>query len=257
MTRNGPRGEARSFLSKANLAPQTYESIFSVVWSGLAINVMLGIINAPLILALTVVAEPFRSWPIFLVLSLALGPCMSAVFYCFDQYRAEGKIAPFGDLMRGFRRHGGKALGIWVGTLITEAVLLVDLIVLQQTQFGPLATPPLVMLMVVVLLTSINMLWANVQYPQARIFALIKVSLYVGIRRWQLTLFTVVLLGALVYGIALQPTLGLLIGPALALHVVFNNCRQGFLLTLEPNQVQQLPYQRPAQAVRVSGGGAR
>ena len=59
--------------------------------------------------------------------------------------------------------------------------------------------------------------------PEATLKSILKASLYLGVRRWYLSLAMLVLLGIIVSAAVLQPVMGVALAPAPLLFVVWSN----------------------------------
>lgn len=212
----------------------TWETIFGTVYLVMATNIMLVVSALPL-LVLLVTTNPATSWPVLVVAAVAATPGLSAacaVFAAFTTTRSTDVIRTFA---RAWLTHLRRSLAIGGLAVGVATVLVVDLVWASGTRLGAVMTPLLIVLLLLTLATTILAFVAGVERPDARLRDVLKVSLYLGVRRWYLTLVSFVVLGMLAMLFTQQPALavGLLAAPLL--YAVWGNSRHSLRPVLHPD----------------------
>ncbi|MFB6720961.1 hypothetical protein ACFCV3_12405 [Kribbella sp. NPDC056345] len=195
-------------LSRVNVRADLWETLWSFAHRVLAVNLLLAIAGAPLMLALSLVASPWQ-YPIFFgLLALPLAPAVAAAF---GYYADDDPRPPLPVLFRLMWSRGRRSLLIAVvaGGLI--GVLVADIKVLA-TSF-PGAVPPLVVLLLLVAVTALNALAG----------ATVRLAIYSGVRGWGLSLLSLGVLAVALVIVSQAPLVGLAIVPGCALWVVHTN----------------------------------
>lgn len=201
----------------------TYNAVFGVCYLGLAVNALLAVANAPLLIALGTTAHPLRAWPAMAMLTLGVGPSLAAALACFHRHGENGSASPVRDFLAGYRAHARRALVCWGGALGLTAVLVTDLFWARERAVGALLAPVFAVLVVVTAAATLNLLVMVVRRPDAPLPALARAALFLSLRRWYASLLNLVLLAGVVAGIAVRPALGLLLMPSFALYVIWSN----------------------------------
>ncbi|HMR50562.1 MAG TPA: DUF624 domain-containing protein [Arachnia sp.] len=216
------------------ISHDTYALVFGVAYLGLMTNVMLTVACLPLLLLL-VLTDPADTWLLLAGLSPLAAPAATAAFTVFRRYSDDGSV----DVVRGFWRawaataRRSLVLGAVAAALLT--VLVLDIRVLSTTSYAALLVPPLAVATLLVLGLLPLALTALAEVPGTRLRDLAVISAVLGVRRWYLTLASLVILGSLGAFFILKPALalGLACGPLL--YAVWANARY----TLKPAIVDE------------------
>lgn len=202
-------------LARVNVRADAWELIWSFAQRVLVVNLCLALGGLPLIVALFLVAEPWR-YPIFFgVLSLPLGPAIAAGF---------GYLAG-GDLLASGRKVAVSALLVWAFTLAAVGVLVADISVLYDAMPGAALVPLLAVLTALVFAVGLCSLVLLATEPGLAPRARTRMAVYATVRGWPLTLLSLGILAAAVVLVSLHPLAGLATVPGCALWVVLTNTR--------------------------------
>ena len=104
-------------------------------------------------------------------------------------------------------------------------VTAVDVRAVWEMRIGALAVPVFVVLAVLSAVTGLYALVLLAARPDARLRDLLRVGLFLSVRRWYLTAFSVVVLGLGLALFAAKPALALGLAAAPLLYVVWANTR--------------------------------
>ena len=214
---------------------------FGIAYLVMATNLMLTLAALPLVVLLAT-TRPSASWPALALAAVAATPGLSAAFAVFRRYTTERST----DVLRTFWRAWAAGLrrslalgGLTVGVVV---VLVVDVAVLFGSTAGGLLTPVLAVLTLLALATGLLALVAGVERPDARWRDLLRVALYLAVRRWYLTAVSFLALGLLGGLFTLHPAWALGLAATPLLYAVWGNCRYSLrpvlaVETSEPAQV--------------------
>lgn len=198
------------------VSADTWEMVFGVGYLLIGTNAMLVVATLPL-LVLLVSTDPRSSWPALALAAVLATPALTAAFAVFQGYSQRRSTDVLRTFWRAWRRHLRRSLA--VGGLVVGAavIILVDITVLMGLRLGALVIPLLGVLALLAAATGLLALVASVERPDARLRDVLKASLYLGVRRWYLTLVSFAALGllgalfvehpALAFGIAATPLL--------------------------------------------------
>ncbi len=222
-------------LARVNVRADIWETLWSFAHRILAVNLLLALAGAPLILALSLVAEPWR-YPVFFgLLALPLAPAVSAAF---GYYADDDPRPPLGVLLRLMRSRARRSLLIAVVAAGLSGVLAADIKMLAKS-FPP-AVPLLVVLLLLVAITTLNTL--------AQLNP--RLAVYCGVRGWGFSLLSLGVLGAVGIIVSQAPLLGLATLPGCALWVVHTNTQAQLTRHHEENSMKLF---RPLRALAVLG----
>ncbi|MGS2648882.1 hypothetical protein [Streptosporangium sp. LJ11] len=202
---------------------ETYEKVFGMVYVGLMTNLLLAISCAPLLVALALVRDPSASWPFFAALSAVCAPALAGAFRCFALL-GEGSTAVFAAFWNGYRRAAVRALVTWLTGAAVVSVLVVDVMVVGGTSWGPALLPFFVTAGALVVATTVTVL-VVVAESSRPVRGLVLPCLYLVARRWYLTLPTLTVLALAVGMVLLEPVFGVLLGTAPLLYAAWATSR--------------------------------
>ncbi|MFP3464292.1 DUF624 domain-containing protein [Leifsonia sp. SIMBA_070] len=208
---------------------------FDIVYLGLATSVMLVVASLPLLL-LAIGTDPVESWPYLAVAAALAAPGISAAFTVFREHGHTG-VGPFRGFLRGYRATWRKALAIGAGTAVLLVVLLVDVRALSASAVGVVVVPVLLMLSVLTLAAGMLSLVAIAEVPIARMRDVVRAAVLLGVRRWYLTLVSLLIGAVQIALFANVPAIAAGVTASAALYLIWANGRY----TLRP----VLPAPRP------------
>ncbi len=216
---------------------ETFGSIFGFIYTFLAGNALLAVANAPLVLCLSLVADPAAAWPFFLAFSVTIAPSLAGIFAAFKALNDDGgAVKPVAAFLRGYKRSFAKAALLGVGAVALLMFLGVDLAVLQsnvQTIPGAALLVPLIVVAAAVTVSlTVTAIAGVVLLPEAKLKSILRASLYLVAQRWYLSLAMLVLLGIIVSAAVMQPVLGIALAPAPLLFVIWSNASYAFYAVL-------------------------
>ncbi|MFI2564220.1 hypothetical protein [Paenarthrobacter sp. NPDC018779] len=208
---------------------ETFGSIFGFVYTFLAGNALLAVANAPLVLCLSLVADPAAAWPFFLALSVTIAPSLAGIFAAFRSLNDDGgAVTPVAAFLSGYKRSFTRTAPLGVGAVALLLFLGVDLVAIQSLPGAALLLPLIVVAAAVTVSLAVTAIAGVVLLPQARLKSILKASLYLVVQRWYLSLAMLVLLGIIVSAAVLQPVLGIALAPAPLLFVIWSNASYAF-----------------------------
>jgi hypothetical protein len=207
------------------LRQETMETIFGYAYALLMVDVLLVVFNLPLAGMLFVTVDSLQSWPFFLLLSLSLAPSLVGAFEVFRAMKDEGRPRPFAAFWQGYRRRGGAAFFVGLGTAVVVAIALFDGTALAGTVWAPLLGPLLAVLGIGSVAVALFALSGLVVYPSASLRALAKAALYLAVRRWYFSVVALVMVALIGAAVLLQPVLGAALLPGILLYAVFANAQ--------------------------------
>lgn len=212
---------------------ETFGSIFGFIYTFLAGNALLAVANAPLVLSLSLVADPAAAWPFFLALSVTIAPSLAGIFAAFKALNDDGgAVKPVAAFLRGYKRSFAKAAVLGVGAVALLMFLGVDLAVVQNNvQSLPgaaLLVPVIVVAAAVTVSLAVTAIAGVVLLPEAKLKSNLKASLYLVAQRWYLSVAMLILLGIIVSASVMQPVLGIALAPAPLLFVIWSNAAYAF-----------------------------
>lgn len=208
---------------------ETFGNIFGFIYTFLAGNVLMALANAPLVLCLTLVADPVSVWPFFLALSVTIPPSLAGLFASFQALNEDGAAAkPVASFLRGYRRGFRRAAPVGIAAVAVLLFLGVDLAIVQTMPAAAVLVPVIVVAVAVTVGVAVTALAGVVILPQAGVRSLLKASLYLSVQRWYLSLAMLVLLGIIAAAALLQPVLGVALAPAPLLFVIWSNAAYAY-----------------------------
>jgi uncharacterized membrane protein YesL len=225
---------------------ETYGTIFNTVYAAVMSNLLLAVGCAPLVLGI-LVTDPVHSWPL---LALVTPPCLPAVVGVFSVMATlrDGHPSVLATFTRSWRESFRRATGLGALAVGALVVLGVDLAWAWGGPGGAIAIPVLAVLMLLVAGTTLLCLVTLAERPAVRLRDALRACLYLGLRRWYLTAFSLLLLLVLVQIIAARPAIGMGIAAAPLLYVVWANSRFSLRPALDRPEVPITHRRRPAAA---------
>ncbi|WP_433795928.1 hypothetical protein [Actinoplanes sp. CA-252034] len=199
--------------------------IFEAVYVALLTNLLLALACAPLVLVV-LTTDPGRTWPLLVLFAPLGGPALVAAF-------AVLRAVSDGEVWRVFwtawRTSARPALT--AGSLATVALLVlgVDAAWLAGRPAGAVLLPVIAVVMTLIVITTVLTLVALAERPDARLRDLARAGAYLGLRRWYLSLFSLVVLVLFEVLLAARPAIAIGVAASPLLYIVWANSR--FTLT--------------------------
>lgn len=207
-----------------------YASLFGVVHLILTTNVLLVVGCLPLV-AILITTDPVGSWPLIAVALPLCAPAVRGAFAVFAEQRRGGS-AILRTFWRAWRSGWGRTTAAAAVATAVVAVALADLRFLAPTQIGVAVIPLLAVVVLLVAGTLPVVLVALVDAPGTRLAAACRTAAYLAVRRWHLTLASLVVLVVQAGLFTLSPALALGVSAAPALYLVWSNARYTLLPAL-------------------------
>ncbi|GAA1981643.1 hypothetical protein GCM10009718_18380 [Isoptericola halotolerans] len=220
MSARSPRAGA----PRKGVGSETYESIFGLVYVGLATNLLLVVATLPL-LVLLMTTDPATSWPALAVVAPVAAPALVAAFAVFGAHSADGSTTAVRTFARAYRHHLRRSLAVGALTSAVVVVLVVDVAAVWGARIGALAIPVFVTLLVLAVATAVVALVAVPELPGTRLRDLLRVSLFVAVRRWYVSAAALAVLGLLAGVVVARPAIGLGVTAAPLLFAVWGSHR--------------------------------
>lgn len=220
------------------LAHGTYTLIAGVVYLALITNVLLVIACLPMVLLL-ITTDPARSWPLLAAAAPLCAPGVSAAFATFREFSRNG-VTPARAFIAGWLATWRRAAQL--GALVTAivVVLVVDLRSFADNSIGVAVVPVLAVLTVMVMAVGLVSLVAISDAPKARLRDVIRASLYLCVRRWYITVVSLLGIATQVALFANIPAIALGLTAAPALYFAWANSRYTLRPVLSIDDAQAL-----------------
>lgn len=198
-------------------------TIFEVVYLGLATNLMLVVACLPL-LVLVIGTNPAETWPYLAATAALAAPGCSAAFTVFREQGQNG-AGPMRTFLRGYAATWRKALAIGAATAALLVVLLGDVRALASSAVGVVVVPLLLMLSILALAVAILSLVAIAEVPIARLRDVLRAAVLLGVRRWYLSLVSLLIGAVQIALFANIPAIAAGVTAAAALYLIWADCR--------------------------------
>lgn len=205
------------------LPHSAFADITAVIFHGLITNVLLVIAMFPLVFLL-IVTDPARSWPLVAVAVPLSAPGISAAFSSFASPAAgiRGSVRSF---VTGWLATWKKASALGALAAAAAVVLLVDVRFFSGTPYAVAVVPSIGVVVALVAAVLLVALVALSESPGARLRDLLRASTYLSVRRWYLTVVSLLVLGAHATLFTVHPAIALGLTAAPALYVAWANSR--------------------------------
>jgi uncharacterized membrane protein YesL len=201
----------------------TLSMVTGVVYLGLITNVLLIVAAFPLV-ALLITSDPARSWPLLALAAPLCAPAISAAFVTFRDY-SHGGITPARTFLAGWLATWRRAATLGVIATGIVVVLLVDVRFFAGSAIGVAIVPVIGVIAAIVVAVTLVSLVAISESPKARLRDVIKASLYLGVRRWYLTLVSLAVLATQAALFTSLPAIALGLTATPALYLAWANSR--------------------------------
>ncbi|MGI5151898.1 hypothetical protein ACQEVC_36980 [Plantactinospora sp. CA-294935] len=212
----------------------TISGIFDGVLVALVSNLLLVVGCLPLV-GLVFTTEAARAWPLYALVAPACAPALCGVFAVMSDYSAgtgtDGVLRTFGRAWRATARPAMR----WAAAATAILVVLgVDAYAVWGHPAGALALPILAMLTVLTSATALLGLVAIAARPAARLRDVARACAYLSVRRWYLSVASLLVLALLTQLFVARPAIALGVAAAPLLYVVWANSRFSLRAALDP-----------------------
>lgn len=197
-----------------------YGRIFEGVYVALATNLMLAIACSPL-LAVVLTTDTRRTWPLLVLLAPLGGPALVAVFTVLRAY-PDDAVLVFWRAWRASARPAATATAIAAAVLL---VLGVDAVWARGTAGGAVVLPVIAVVMTLIVITTLLVLVTLAERPGVRLRDAARAGIYLAVRRWYLSLFSLLVLVLFEALLAARPALAIGVAACPLLYVVWANSR--------------------------------
>lgn len=201
----------------------TYSTVINVVYLGLIINALLFVSSLPIV-ALLVTTDPVRSWPLLAIAAPLAAPGITAAFTAFREY-GNGGTTPARAFVSGWRRSWRSAMTLGAITSAVLVVLLVDVRMLAPITAGVVIVPVLGMLTAITAAIALVGFVAIAEQPKARLRDVLRATAYLCVRRWYLSIVSLMVIGAQLALFANLPAIGIGLTASPALYLAWANSR--------------------------------
>jgi uncharacterized membrane protein YesL len=212
---------------------ETLGTVFDMVYVALGTNLLLVISCLPLVAGL-LTTDPARSWPLLALVAPLCAPGLCAGFAVLSAFSGERSNAVLHTFVTAWRASLRRATAL--GALATAALVIlgVDARAAWGHPVGAAAIPVLVTAMVLITATSLLALVVIAERPAVRLRDALRACLYLALRRWYLTAFSLAILALLEALVASRPAIALGLAAAPLLYVVWANSRYTLREALGP-----------------------
>ncbi|GIF25577.1 putative membrane protein YesL [Actinoplanes tereljensis] len=197
---------------------------FDLAYLGLMTNLLLALSCAPLVVLL-MTTDPGRSWPLLALLTPLAGPGVCGAFAVLAAYSADRDIDVARTFTRVWRASARRSLALVAAATATVVVLGADIRFVWGRPVGALVIPLLAVAIVLVLATTVLALVVLSERPTVRLRDAARVSLFLAVRHWYLTLFSLVVLGLFEVLLSTRPAIALGLAAAPLLYLVWSGSR--------------------------------
>ncbi|QOC91373.1 ferredoxin-NADPH reductase [Micromonospora craniellae] len=211
----------------------TIQAIFDGVYTALVTNMLLVAGGLPLVL-LALTTDSTRAWPLYALTAPLCAPGLCGIFAVMSAYTAGHTDGPLRTFGRAWRSTARPAMLWGAAATVVLVVLGVDAYALWGHRIGALTLPILAMLTVLTVATTLLGLVVIAEQPAARLHRVARACLYLAVRRWYLTVASLLVLALLAQLVTLRPALALGLAAAPLLYVVWANSRHCLRAALDP-----------------------
>jgi uncharacterized membrane protein YesL len=217
------------------ISHDTFGAVIGVAYLGLMTNLLLVVTASPLVVLL-MTSDPAASWPLLAIAAPICAPALTAAFTVFRDHK-RGGTAVVRSFLAAWRATWRKAMTL--GAIVT-AVIVVVLVDVRFFATGPMSVvvvPALAIVALVAAAVALVGLVAIAEEPSARLRVVLKASLYLAVRRWYLTVVSLILLALQFALFTTVPAIALGVSMAPALYLAWANSRYTLAPVLHTDEV--------------------
>lgn len=203
-------------------------TLFEIAYVALMTNLLLIVACLPLT-AVLMTTDTSRSWPLIALLAPLCAPAVTAAFTVLGRYSSDRDTAVINNFGRSWRataRRSAVVAGLASAALV---VLGVDAAAAWGRPVGAVVLPVLVVAMVMTVATTLLVLVVLSEHPRVRLRDAGRACVYLAVRHWYLTVFSLLLLAAFQSLLATRPAIALGLLPAPLLYLIGANSRVSLL----------------------------
>lgn len=208
----------------SRISPDTYATVFSAAYLGMVTNVLLVVGSLPLVIVL-LTTDTAMSWPIVAVLAPLAAPALAAAFAVFAAYSVDPTTGVIRTFVRSWRATFRRATTLGAIVVAALIVLGVDARAAWGRPVGIWALPALTVLVVLVVATGTLGLVLVAELPDGRLRDVLRAASFLAVRRWYLTLASLLVAALLLTLFTAKPALAMGFAAAPLLYVVWANSR--------------------------------
>lgn len=205
------------------ISHDTYANVFSTVYLGLMVNVLLLVAGAPLVLLL-LATDPAQTWLLLLIALPVSAPALAGALTAFRAHQV-GEARVVRAFFAGWRRTLRKALAIGALVAGVLAIVLVDVRAVSAASWSVVVVPLCGTVALLVMATAPVALTALVEAPGTPLRVLLSTAAVLAVRRWYLSVVSLLVLAAQAVLFTTSPALALGLTAAPALYLVWANAR--------------------------------
>ncbi|WP_030436877.1 hypothetical protein [Actinoplanes subtropicus] len=198
--------------------------LFDTAYLALATNALLTAACSPLVVVL-LSTDPGRSWPLLALLAPLAGPALCGAFAVLGAYPIGNDHGVAGTFVRVWRASARRSIALTAAASALLVVLAVDCRAAWGRPIGAVVIPPLVVAMALVVATTMLALVVLAERPSVRVRDAGRVSVYLAVRHWYLTLPSLAVLAVFEALLATRPAIALGLAAAPLLYVVWAGSR--------------------------------
>ncbi len=218
------------------ISHDTWATILGVVYLGLMSNFLVLLAAAPLVVLL-MTTDPALSWPLLALAVPVAAPALTGAFTAFREFgRGEPQVVR--SFLRGWKATWRKGMLIGAAAAASVVVLLVDVRAVAALPASVVVVPVLALLTAIAVATALVALVAIAEAPQARVRDILKAALYLGVRRWYLSVLSFAVLGVQFALFTTMPAIAIGLTCAPALYVAWANSRYTLRPVLDLEEVR-------------------
>jgi len=203
---------------------ETLDTIFGVVYLALVTNALLVLACLPLVVGV-LTTDPARSWPLLALVAPVCAPGLCAAFAVLAAYTGNRSTAVVTTFVRAWRASARRAITLGAVATAALVVLGVDARAAWGHPIGAVAIPVLLVAMTLIVATSLLALVVLAERPAVRLRDAGRVCVYLAVRRWYLTVASLIVLALLEALLVSSPAIALGLATAPLLYVVWANSR--------------------------------
>jgi uncharacterized membrane protein YesL len=207
--------------------------LFDTAYVALATNLLVTVACTPLVVVL-LTTDPGRSWPLLALLAPLAGPALCGAFAVLGAYTTGAENAVARTFLRVWRTSARRSMTLTAGASALLVVLAVDGRAAWGHPVGALVIPVLAVAMTLVVATTMLALVVLSERPSARVRDACRVSLYLAVRHWYLTLPSLAVPAVFEALLATRPAIALGLATAPLLYVVWAGSRFSLNPVLTP-----------------------
>lgn len=203
---------------------ETLGTVFDMVYVALMTNLLLVVSCLPLVAGL-VATDPARSWPLLALTAPLCAPGVCAAFAVLSAFSGKGDNAVARTFAAAWRASLRRATELGAAATASLVILGVDARAAWGHPVGAAAIPMLATAMVLIAATSLLTLVVIAERPKVRLRDALRACLYLALRRWYLTAFSLAVLALFETLVASRPAIAFGLAAAPLLYVVWANSR--------------------------------